>query len=315
MKNFICLLMLVYMGMSNSGQTSEGVSIQQGQSRDSSQGPIVVKQDGLNFVMEKLTGNNLKFWQAYRSAMFRVGATHGKTPQIRQDYIQALKGFQNAIDAFKNGEGEVWIAYATHNSSTDGYNKMAQIEICMTVTTSPDVPIVTHMGIFKTPLRGLSPETIQNAATIEQFQDYGIVKILNQVAEIGSLPSKPNLSLSLHKFAAQIILHLYPDKEVMITAPLKVMETFLKGTFGEEAKTISLEKIAESSATTEEKFHYILKSEESIFMKLPDDIFTRAPWLDRVTFLLAQNPKIAINLHTIASFGEGSSVSPSGDDQ
>ncbi len=315
MQKFIYLLILVFIGIGNASQTlREGLS-QPGQARVPHNDLIVVKQDGLDFVMEKLTPANFDFWHTYRYAMLRVGATHGKNQQICQDYVQALKGFQNALDAFEKGEGEVWIAYATHDSRAEGYNKMAQIEICMTVTTSPHVPIVTHMGIFKTPLRALNPEIIKNAKTIKEFKEYGIVEILKQVAAIGSLPSKPNLSMSLHKFAAQSILHLYPDKEVMITAPLKVMGTLLKGKFGEKAQTISLEKIAEPSATTEEKFHYILKSGESIFMKLPHDIFTIAPWLDKVTFLLAQNSKIAINLHTIASFGEESSVPHLGDDQ
>jgi hypothetical protein len=314
MKRFIYLFVLVLMSVGALGNASDRVDTPIEQ-------PITYfdEQSGLTFVMEKLTQGNLRFWINYRNAMFRIGATHGKTQQIRQDYIQALKGFQSAIDAFKENEGEVWIAYATHDLNTDGYDKMAKIEICMTVTTSHNIPIVTHMGIFKTPLRDLSTETLQNAETIEPFQKFNIVEILKQVEKMGVLPSKPKLSLALHKFAAQSILHLYPDKEVMITAPLQVMYTMLKSVLGEEVKVINLEQITDfstvkktSSKKKEEKVRYTLKSGGVTFMELPDDIFQIAPWLNSVTMLLARNTKIAINLHTMAGFGETSTHSPKG---
>ncbi|AIK96143.1 hypothetical protein [Candidatus Odyssella acanthamoebae] len=291
MKKIIYWFVLALMVIGNSLNASDGGSSPSEQSD---------KNHALNFVMEKLTDDNVGFWENYKKAMLRIGINYGKNQQIQGDYLQATKGFQNAIDAFKKGEGDVWIAYAISAKEEDIYDtweKMARIEICMTVTTSPGIPIVTHMGIFKTPLRDLSKEIIQNAETIEAFQDFGIVEILKKVTTIGPFEAKPRLSLPLHKFAAQSMLRLHPEKKVMMTAPLKVMYDSLESTFKENFKKISnIEHVHNQ---------YILSSGSQVIMKLSDNTLVKAPWLKKVTFLPDLfPPKIAIDLHIIADYGE-----------
>lgn len=272
---------------------------------------VDVAADRLHFVMEKVTSENIEFWEDYKNAMLRIASQLDISLPMKKDYALAIKGFTNALDAFKEvkGKSQLWIAYLTPDPTATGYSKMAQIEICVTVTTSETLPIVTHMGIFKSPIYLASAALIKNAGTIPAFADFGIRKIMKVVRGL-TLTKHSNLSLLLHTLAAHKMLEIYPKKTHMVTAPLDVMGDILKKVFGSHAKridgviTITHEhgvSIGSHQLTSDRK-STLLKSDHETVVELPGDAANEIPWLDKIIFL--SNPhtnKVAIPLKILAA--------------
>ena len=191
------------------------------------------------FVMEPLTHKNWKFWYDY--AGFMKICAKGSVHQTQIDI--AIKGFTNALDLIDSPTAAVFVVYSTLDLSTaeaDNVMKMINIQMCMTVTTSASIryfPVVTHMGIFRSPLLS---------------QDLG--KLDGALSEIKSVLSKqPDfykdkpakaISLVLHSFAARAMMTIMNGHQakLMITAPVEHMGGLLS-----EVGKIFVEKIVPKS--------------------------------------------------------------------
>jgi hypothetical protein len=154
----------------------------------------------------------------------------------------AIKGFTNALD-LNDPQSAVYVVYSTLDLSTveaDNVMKMINIQMCMTVTTSasiPNFPVITHMGIFRSPLLS---------------QDLG--KLDGALGEIRSVLSKQpdfykdklakSISLVLHSFAARAMMTISNGHQakLMITAPVAHMGGLLS-----KAGNIFAEKIVHTT--------------------------------------------------------------------
>ncbi|WP_010302280.1 hypothetical protein [Candidatus Odyssella thessalonicensis] len=266
---------------------------------------------GLYFIMERVTPSNFKFWQLYRNAMLRIASNVGLETEHRIDYAQALKGFQNSLNAYQENGAQVWIAYATRNPKATGFMKMARIEICVTVITSPGLPIVTHMGIFRSPLSLLSDEAHDIANEAGVFREHNVNDIIAAYRKV--VPPSPKykgLALLLHSFAARGMLELDKTKTLMVTAPLKVMSDMLvRSPLGREVIHIDQAEVVVTQPQAMLGSHVIspevavtdLKRDNKTVIRLPMDALKVAPWLGTVTFLTGTQPKIAIPLPALAT--------------
>lgn len=218
-----------------------------------------------------------------------------------EGYQQAVKGFMDALDCFnQTPSSEVWVAIAMFgsNESIPTAEFFVNIEMCMTVTTHPDIAISTHMGIFRSPLRSV------------KTPDLGKIKHLSagnvSVADIITVLEKERtlaqpvrrLSTQLHAFAAKRCLqdsHGSP-KLFMITAPLKKMMEILN----RDCAAYSTDKIKsekkDTTLTTQVGEAQAPKSHQFVI-----DNIQNYPWLTVLADLDGYRPKIAIEMQTLAN--------------
>lgn len=193
------------------------------------------------FVLEVLTQENLRFWDAYARTMKACAKTSPHASEIEA----AIKGFENALELAENRNTLVFIAYSTFDVSTVGRNdihKTINIQMCMTVTTSardPSFPAVTHMGIFRSPLIPAKTDSDIPQAVAEAFrtrEDY------HQFYR--DKPAK-GISLVLHSFAARAMTMMCQGrpKRWMITAPLPHMG----GLLGDVGKIVAIDESEKKS--------------------------------------------------------------------
>ena len=191
------------------------------------------------FVMEPLTHKNWKFWYDYTGYM-KICAK-GSVHQAQTDI--AIKGFTNALDLIDSPTAAVFVVYSTLDLSTtdaDNVMKMINIQMCMTVTTSasiPYFPVVTHMGIFRSPL--LSQDLGKLDGALGEIKSV----LLKQPEFYKDKPAKA-ISLVLHSFAARAIMTITNGHQakLMITAPVEHMGGLLS-----EVGKIFVEKIVPKS--------------------------------------------------------------------
>lgn len=182
------------------------------------------------------------FWDSYVRLM-RFIASNMFKGETQSGFQQAVKGFLDALLCFRQTPGsEVWIACATFGSLSDTLSarSFVKIEMCMTVTTHPDIPITTHMGIFRSPLRMVN---VPDMNKIKHLECGGVsVEHIIKVMEKNENLSRPvhNLSVQLHAFAAKRCLQDSSGarKIYMITAPLKKMLEILRAKCGSFATEV-----------------------------------------------------------------------------
>lgn len=208
-------------------------------------------------------------------------------------WTHAIKGFMDALETFEMcPTSEVWIAVATH-APVDYENFAAtalNIEMCMTVTTHVGVPITTHMGIFRSPLRDLSKLNLDAVRTMDMYETGAVVALL---AQGGVLPSANGISKRLHAFAAYSCLSAcsLPEKRFMITAPLgKMLEIMKRDCLGFSTDKIRL--VPNAGSIT------VMVNKDSIV--LGKNPFSKYIWLDVLADLGGSRPKIAINIVKLA---------------
>lgn len=247
----------------------------------------------LSFEFLPLSTRYVDFWRNYVGAM-RMIANSGTFDQtMKYGWSQAVKGFMDALDTFEQcPTSEVWIAVATY-APVDYENFAAtalNIEMCMTVTTHVDVPITTHMGIFRSPLRELSKLNLDTVRTVKMFETRAVVAMLGEGA---AFPEARGISKRLHAFAAHSCLTAArkPEKRFMITAPLgKMLEILKKDCVGFATEKIRL--VPNAGHIT------VMVGKDSIV--LGKNPFEKYVWLAKLADLGGSRPKIAINIIKLA---------------
>lgn len=185
------------------------------------------RADGMHFFMERIDDgapgakDRLAFWtwfaaaeerseRAYRVAYLNLPADgRARMPlkfSARTSYLmEGLAGFKE--DLRFHGPNELWVAYATPDAiPAPDVSNADRIEMYVGVLTAPGAPMVVHMGIQR-----------------------GFAYLCRAAAAPGAPGSAPHpgLSLSLHAFAAQVMILREPAKLYMITSPHPVMRDLL----------------------------------------------------------------------------------------
>lgn len=256
----------------------------------------------------RLADNNLKFWNHYVRLM-RFIASNMFCGEKVYGFQQAVKGFLDALACFeKTPTSEVWVAYAALGdvSTVISAKAFVKIEMCMTVTTHPDIQISTHMGIFRSPLRMVD---VPKLDAIKHLGSGGVsVADIIPIMERKGAFMRPvrNLSVQLHAFAAKRCLQESSGvrKRFMITAPLKKMLEILRDQCG----AFSTEKIVlcelEGKILVQVGDVEGPKGGELIIGNIQD-----YAWLTELADLGGGRPKIAIEIDALAtSMDEGTRI-------
>jgi hypothetical protein len=160
------------------------------------------QDNDLHFAMTRLTDKNIDLWWS----VVELGAGNQICPEgvvFNQKWTTEQKAFfcqlQNGGCAFRETliiyenaktqpamtRPEIWISYCLSGTNIDPskpLNKelLPNVEMVMTATTHPDVPLVVHMGIMRTA--------------------HNLAKIYH-----GLLPQHKNISIPLHTFTAKAL--------------------------------------------------------------------------------------------------------------
>ena len=165
-----------------------------------SNGTLNEEGDDVYFVFEKLTEDNIYFWQEYNRQ------------QSRDKHPAGTVSFKISLDLLANNnmKSDIWIVYATHADPRKENRWNSKIEMTCSVLLNKETPITTHMGIS----RNFSSQAPNR--------------------------SHLGLSVELHAFAANaynlLSLHdtRYQKKKYMITNPEKEMSDILFKAFSTE---------------------------------------------------------------------------------
>ncbi len=173
--------------------------------------------------MEKVTAENREAWSGYTGRQTRGESVLGT--QVFGSGGQALSFSAMVLEKSRDFPSiEVWVAYVTADmepsaldiaelgayancDDLDSYiesfpdNKANQIRMLVTVTSSKDALITTHMGIGR---------TVQSLKRIQKGEK-----------------EPRNISLYLHSMAAQVMLTENPDQLFMINQPLDAMREII----------------------------------------------------------------------------------------
>lgn len=250
----------------------------------------------LSFVFIRLDKNNLDFWKNYVGAMRLIAMNSNFSEDLKYGWGQAVRGFLQAIDAYEGTPGsEVWIAAATFGciSKNNFAQSAVNIEMCMTVTTHPDVPFTTHMGIFRSPLRRLRVSSLERLRDQDMYRTNEIANLLLRNWPV--LRSARNLSGQLHAFAAKRCVQESTgiEKVYMITCPLaKMMEIMEKNCNGFATKDVNTQK-------DDTNIYVIILGNRFTFKKSD---FRKYIWLKTLADLNLDNgrPRIAIDIRRLA---------------
>jgi hypothetical protein len=204
-------------------------AIQQSTIKKISEGKYYAHKDDLYFVLERVTSENIGFWKDYaatQAELCGVGKMFGE--------LGFTSGtiFSYALNFYE--DSDVWVAFATQKDITQPnvtLNKIGDIEMCVTVSTTPDLPFSTHLGIFK------SYEFTVNAAMDSMVRN----AMINNKADweyLGApyknLVSHKGLSVDFHAFAAKATQEIYGNKDYMVTRPATNMLAIMEKNLSEE---------------------------------------------------------------------------------
>ena len=189
-----------------------------------------VQDSDLTFALCRLTDDNLAVWWNLQG---RNGSSRGSevvkelwddnskknwTPDQKKFFTQGIEAgamaFRHTLELYEASQGkavrpEIWISYALSGKDVDPSQSMREslfphLEMVLTALTHPDVPVVIHMGIGRTP------------HNTKSFYN-------------GILPQHKGLAVPLHSFTAKAILETSQghDKVWMHTAPTFDMAAIL----------------------------------------------------------------------------------------
>ena len=170
--------------------------------------------------MERIDDSNFSLWKHYvsvqshpRSSTFAEHLVDKDNNPLQKGSIGGASFLANAIlNDVSYVDNEIWVAYITKAAipqkipndiiSYNAENVMScnkpfakDIEMFMTVTSSPQALITSHMGI---------------AASVEGVRDRA-----------------KGTSLDLHSFTAKVMLKRKPERKYMVNAPLFIMEKII----------------------------------------------------------------------------------------
>lgn len=175
-----------------------------------------IKNRNLWIVMERITDENINDWQRFaqiqnNSRVINIASRnlpHGVTTGDGTGH------FESVLKEVSYKKNEVWIAYITNQSDPLPSTKpkftsydtnlimdptkspAGNIKMFVTVTTSPEAKITSHMGVSIT-----AESTFTN-------------------------PEK-SISIDLHSFAAKVMLMKNPERLYMVNAPTPLMEAIM----------------------------------------------------------------------------------------
>jgi hypothetical protein len=252
----------------------------------------------------QLTTQNVAFWKKYARACTQIASArflHGgdKEKRLWDGWTNAVKGFIDAVELFENRkQGIVHIAYAAYApvDTAQFADSAIAIEICMTVTSHPQVALTTHMGIFKSPCRGWVPS---DAVFDGQGDEYGVKAIARKIRGGMNHASAPRIACDLHAYAAFKCSALATPvkKRYMITAPLASMLNILKDKFNSNA--ITKEKIRQFKKLCQIRI-------DGDKIQLPDDCWDTYPWLKILVKIEDEKtPKVAVKFHLLKAAWTG----------
>lgn len=160
--------------------------------------------DSFYLAMERVGDKNVDDWYGYaQNQQERITAERALDPG-------GVEYFERVIESYKymiiKPQNEVWVAYASDKkvqkkAQLKDSDDVKHIEMFVTVITTPEALLTTHMGISRS---------------------YEAAIAANRVKQ-------PNQSMHLHSFAAKVMKQRYPNKVYMMTAPMDVMRSlFIK---------------------------------------------------------------------------------------
>jgi len=168
--------------------------------------------DKFYLAMERITPENIQDWIDYAQLQVTAGSRMGLK------YLQNTDGsghFAKVLTAYKSGiinnKNDLWVAYTsdvpvTKNADLKTYigAENPRLEMFVTVISSPDALITSHMGISRTWEAALDLQ--QTPPTRAKHADQ---------------------SVHLHSFAAKVMKARDPKKVYMLTAPAIAMRDIL----------------------------------------------------------------------------------------
>lgn len=167
-------------------------------------------------VMERVNENNYRMWENYGTVQSGSRAADFAR-NFMPTYTNDGSGhFHEVLKTISYKTNEMWIAYITrafpqkipniisyngqHLMKSD-YKFVKDIEMFVTITSSPNALITSHMGI-----------SVSIEAVVGENRTTG-------------------LSIDLHSFAAKVMLLRNPNRKYMVTAPVFAMENIIMKTF------------------------------------------------------------------------------------
>ena len=159
--------------------------------------------------MEQINQDNIDKWTEYARIQVSAGSHKPLKYLSSSDdsghFLQVLKFYR---DGKITSDNELWIAYASSRPVTGKAKKLGLcnpfIEMFVTVVTSPDALITSHMGISR---------TWKTAYDLQQKPP--------------RRRKHPYQSVHLHSFAAKVMKLKNPRRKYMLTAPNPVMRNIL----------------------------------------------------------------------------------------
>jgi hypothetical protein len=180
-------------------------------SKNQKNGTIYKKEDKVYFIFEQLTEENYEFWDNYANIQdlaernFHEFSTSGFGIGIGDGikaFIRSIKLLPNTFEE----SYEIWISYATRKNPLERSSfSHEDIEMSFAVFASKNIPITTHIGIFR---------------NYKYFQ-------INKKPHI-------DLSLELHAFSAFISKIIYQNVKYTVTKPTMIMRKILLKALNQE---------------------------------------------------------------------------------
>lgn len=170
-----------------------------------------------NFSDTEYKRNHSKYIRIYSKVKLPdKGFLKAETREDKSNLKDGLGAFKDILNEF-HGQYQLWIAFvSTQDIDSVEDIKPDDIEMYVTISTTSDAPMVTHMGINRS-LGYLVNATIpyMNEDEIKYFMMEDRISL--------SKPIHPKLAINLHAFAAQVILDQDPKKIYLITSPVENM--------------------------------------------------------------------------------------------
>ena len=246
-------------------------------------GSINSSGDYVYFVLEKLSAENIKFWDIYIKQQEKQTQNSGVLTD--KGYIPIKDGtasFAHSLDLWASVESDIWIAYATTKDPRITEVDEDSIEMALTVFMNQTAPITTHIGICR---------------NCEYFRS------LKQ-PHIG-------LSMQLHSFAAMAAQEIYGEKSYMVTNPTPIMRRIMFIALKEASLENSISTMDAKNAKG------VFNTEDPKIWKIQRPkgeqvVFERPDWFGTVTssggyierghqHLLNQLPLVIIDLAALSS--------------
>ncbi len=172
--------------------------------------------DTFYLAMERVTPRNIEMWRDY--AGYQLWGIKRTYPNPYAKSLDGIAHFKWVIEDYRKGTichlpgainntTELWIVYASNvpikTKAKLAYNvDNPHIEMFVTVATTPDALITSHMGISRT---------------------YEAAQRLRQNPNL----KQPDQSIHIHSFAAKVMKIRNPKKVYMLTTPVSAMRDIL----------------------------------------------------------------------------------------